>query len=162
MNSRPAIQCAVSLATLALLCPLLAADQITIEVPAEVKATLTREAAGNPILDLSRGECDGRQVFNATLKIDGSEYEATIDSKGHLERLNIRNTAAEEPEPTLDTLPAAVKAGLVKFAGTAKIDRVEKEDRKLSYTAVVTETGGKYRITVDESGKLLSKDKTDE
>jgi len=141
---------------------LLAEEPLTIQVPPAVKKTLEREAAGGPLLDFSRGDCDGKTVYDATIKIDGKEYSVRVDANGKLDRIDLKDQACDESEPTLDKFPEAVKNSLLKFASGNEIKEVEKCTQKTSFTAKILQDGQKFRITVDETGRLVSKERVDE
>ena len=73
---------------------------------------------------------------------------------------------ANEVKMTMDQLPAGARAGITREAGTgATVGEVEREeeDGQVVYEADVTAADGtKWEIVVDESGKLLEKEKDDE
>ena len=73
---------------------------------------------------------------------------------------------ANEVKMTMDQLPDAARTGLTREAGTgATIGEVEREQEngQTVYEADVTAADGtKWEVTVDESGKLLEKEKDDE
>ena len=73
---------------------------------------------------------------------------------------------ANEVKMTMDQLPASARDGLTREAGTgATIGEVEREEEngRTIYEADVTAADGtKWEIAVDESGKLLEKEKDDE
>jgi len=66
-----------------------------------------------------------------------------------------------EKDVTIDQVPAAVKATILKEAGTNTIEEIEEvsKDGKVIYYEAEWKTGGKeIEITVDPKGKLLSKE----
>jgi len=70
-----------------------------------------------------------------------------------------------EKDVTIDQVPAAVKATILKEAGTNTIEEIEEvsKDGKVIYYEAEWETGGKeIEIKVDTSGKLLSKEIEDD
>lgn len=73
---------------------------------------------------------------------------------------------ANEVKMTMDQLPASAREGLTREAGTgATIGEVEREEEngRTVYEADATAADGtKWEITVDESGKLLEREKDDE
>ena len=54
------------------------------EVPAEVRATLKREAFGAKIKTVDKEEIDGKTVYEADVKIDGVNYEILVGEDGKL------------------------------------------------------------------------------
>ena len=73
---------------------------------------------------------------------------------------------ANEMKMTMEQLPASARDGLTTAAGTgATIGEVERETEQgmTVYEADVTaQDGTKWEVTVDESGKLIGKEKDDE
>ncbi len=65
----------------------------------------------------------------------------------------------DEVKMTMDTVPAAVRDGLNREAGGAKVEGVDKESRhgKTVYEADVMKDGKNWEIVVDDSGQLVSK-----
>ena len=78
-------------------------------------------------------------------KKDGEKKEEKKDEK--------------EVKMTLDQVPAAVKATLLKEAGDAKIGNVDKvtDDGKTIYETDIKVGGKEFEIKVAEDGKLISK-----
>jgi hypothetical protein len=71
---------------------------------------------------------------------------------------------ANEQTVTLEQVPAAAKATLMKEAGAGRIDEIDKLMRngKTVYEADVMLDGKKWEIAVSEDGKLLSKELDEE
>ena len=70
-----------------------------------------------------------------------------------------------EKDVTIDQVPAAVKATILKEAGDNKIEEIEEvsRDGKVVYYEAEWKSGGKeIEIKVDPSGKLLSKEVEDD
>ena len=70
-----------------------------------------------------------------------------------------------EKDVTIDQVPAAVKATILKEAGDNKIEEIEEvsQDGKVVYYEAEWKSGGKeIEIKVDPSGKLLSKEVEDD
>jgi uncharacterized membrane protein YkoI len=61
-------------------------DRLSIdEVPAEVRETFKREAAGNAISDINRSSKDGKTVYEGDIKrADGSEHQLTVSEDGKI------------------------------------------------------------------------------
>jgi hypothetical protein len=79
---------------------------------------------------------------------------------------NRDDSDANEVVVTMDQLPAPVREGFTREAGAdATIGEIEREQetRGTVYEADVTGADGqKWEITLDDSGKLLSREKDDE
>jgi len=70
-----------------------------------------------------------------------------------------------EKDVTIDQVPAAVKAAILKEAGSNTIEEIEEvsKDGKVIYYEAEWKSGGKeIEITVDPKGKLLSKEIEDD
>ena len=71
---------------------------------------------------------------------------------------------SQEEEVSLDEVPAAVKATILKEADGAEIEKVEREieDGKVVYEAEFMVDGQEIEIEVAEDGTLLSREVDDE
>jgi len=70
-----------------------------------------------------------------------------------------------EKDVTIDQVPEAVKATILKEAGDNKIEEIEEvsQDGKVIYYEAEWKTGGKeIEIKVDPNGKLLSREIEDD
>lgn len=81
----------------------------------------------------------------------------TAGSAGTAGKLALDRDADDEVELSLDQVPAVVRDALVREAGGAKIDTVEREteDGRVVYEAEVTVDGKTLEIEVDATGTLL-------
>lgn len=66
------------------------------DVPAEVRATLKREANGEKIKTVEMEKKDGKTVYEADVVIDGTNYEIIVDKSGRLISKMIDNEADEK------------------------------------------------------------------
>ena len=73
---------------------------------------------------------------------------------------------ANEVKMTMDQVPAAPREGLTREAGAnmtiGEVEREEENGRTIYEADVAAADGTKWEIAVDESGKLLGKEKDDE
>lgn len=71
--------------------------------------------------------------------------------------------AGHEKTISINDVPSPARAGLERAAAGGKITSIEKgtKDGKVVYSADATINGKAYDITVDESGKLISKELED-
>ncbi|MCK4625718.1 MAG: hypothetical protein KAV00_10435 [Phycisphaerae bacterium] len=91
---------------------------------------------------------------------NGKEIEVKIDANGKLLSREIEDDDEEdEVEVSLDKVPAAVRATILKHAGKNKIHEIEKETKrgKTIYEAEWRENGKEIEIKVAADGKLISK-----
>jgi uncharacterized membrane protein YkoI len=125
-------------------------------VPAAVKATILKAAGGAPIKEIEKETENGKVVFEAEFVRDGKKTEVEVDAAGKL--------LSTEVEISLDDVPAAVKATILKAAGGAKIAEVEKEiaNGVTTYEAEFVADGKEVEITVAADGKLLEREVEDD
>ena len=135
-------------------------DQLTIAVPLAVKYTIVKEAGGGKITGFTREQEDGKQVYDATVSLDGREYVIRTTGEGHLVRMEVKEHDEDRRDLKLDDLPAAIKASLAKHARGGTIREVDLQ--RISYSIKVKISGQNYRITVDSEGKLVKKEPVDE
>ncbi|MBN2376289.1 MAG: PepSY-like domain-containing protein [Sedimentisphaerales bacterium] len=143
------------------------------EVPAVVKATILKEANGAEIKEIEKEVEDGKVVYEAEFEVDGQEVEVEVAEDGTLLSREIDDEDEvgdvdddededneDEVEVSLDEVPAAVKATILKEANGAEVEEVEKEveDGKVVYEAEFMVDGQEVEIEVAEDGTLLSRE----
>ncbi|MBI3875462.1 MAG: hypothetical protein HY300_05795, partial [Verrucomicrobia bacterium] len=114
------------------------------------------ETGGAKIIEFSKGNDDGRLIYEAVVSMDGREYVVRGDGGGNLQRVEIREREEDKKPLRLDDLPGNVKAALQKLARGGVI--LEVDMQHVSYTALTTLDGRKYHIAVDAEGRLLKKE----
>jgi hypothetical protein len=136
-----------------------AADgKLTIDIPAEVQATIDKEKADGKVHDFKRvNESDGT-TYVIGLIIDGTHYALNLDAGGRVMRKEIDEVEPEGKPATLETIPAAVKKTLLREARGAEIKEIDVAEAKKTYSVEVTYEGRKFHIAVDASGKLQRKE----
>jgi len=128
-------------------------EQVSIDqVPAGVKATILKEAMGGVVKEIERETEKGKTIYEAEIIIDGREIEIEVAADGTL--------LEREEEVSLDQVPAAVKATILKEAKGAVITEVEKESSKgKTYYEAEWVVGGKeVEIKVATDGTLLGRE----
>ena len=161
MKSLPLTFCA--LAACCALGTALAADEkgsgkLTIDIPAEVQATIDKEKGDGKVHDFKRvNESDGTS-YVVGLVIDGTHYSLQLDAGGRVMRKELDEVQPEGQPVTLDTLPAAVKKTLLREARGAEFKEIDVTEAKKTYSVEVTYDGRKFRIEVDAAGKLVRKE----
>ena len=134
------------------------AGKLTIEIPAEVQATIDKEKGDGKIHDFKRvNESDGT-TYGVGLIIDGTHYELQLDAGGRLMRKELDEVDVSGKPATLDTIPPAVKKTLLREAYGVEIKEIDVTDAKKVYTVEVTYEGRKFRIEVDAAGRLVRKE----
>jgi len=126
--------------------------KVTLEqVPAAVKATILKEAGENKVEEIEVETEEGREVYEAEWEVNGREVEVKVASDGTL--------VERETEVTLEQVPSAVKATILKEAGENKIEEIEEvvAGSKKSYEAEWKADGKETEVQVAADGKLLGK-----
>ena len=154
--------------------------EITIdEVPAAVKATILTEADGAPIQEIEMETADGKTVYEAEVIIDGKEVEIEVAPDGTLLGKEIEDDEDDddgndddedddedeiEEKVSLDDVPEAVKATMLKEAAGAEIEEVvkETEDGQVVYEAEFEADGQEIEIEVATDGTLLEREIDDD
>jgi hypothetical protein len=68
------------------------------EVPAAVKATLTKESDGGKIESVDKETDDGKTIYEADVMIDGKNYEIKVAADGTLISKKIDDESAEKAD----------------------------------------------------------------
>jgi uncharacterized membrane protein YkoI len=120
------------------------------DLPPVVEQTVAAQSSGATIRGFSQETENGQTYYEAEMMVDGHSKDVLIDAKGAVVEV--------EEEVAIDTLPAAVKAGLVAKAGVGKILKVEsikKHDKLVAYEAKVNSNGKRSEVQVGPDGKPL-------
>jgi uncharacterized membrane protein YkoI len=145
-------------------------EKVTLDqVPAAVKDTILKEAKGAKIEAIEKETKKGESVYEAEFLAEGKEVEIRVASDGKL----LKEEAEDEDEDeeneeegnvTLDQVPPAVKATLLKEANGAKITEIEKETKngKTVYEAEFVAGGKTVEVKVASDGKLLKREVEDD
>ena len=142
------------------------------EIPSVVKATILAEANGATIQEIEMETEDGKTIYEADVIIDGQEVEIVVAPDGTLIGKKTEGDDDEgdddedeiEEEISLDQVPEAVKATMLKEADGAQIEDVvkETEDGKVVYEAEFEVDGQDIEIEVAPNGKLLEREIEDD
>jgi hypothetical protein len=121
------------------------------QLPPAVEKTVAEESKGATIRGFATEIEDGKRLYEAELVVNGHGKDISMDEQGNIMEI--------EEEVSMDSLPSAVKDGLMKAAGSGTISKVESLTKKgnlVAYEAVV-KTGTKRReIQVGPDGKKLA------
>jgi hypothetical protein len=121
------------------------------DLPAAVQKTVDQESQGATIRGYSRETENGQVEYEVALRVRGHNKDVSIAPDGSV--LEIEEMVA------LDSLPAAVKAGLVQLAGSGKITRVESLTKRgaiVAYEAQVRTGAKRSEVQVGPDGKPLA------
>jgi uncharacterized membrane protein YkoI len=117
-----------------------------------VEKTVAEQSKGATIRGFSKEVEKGKTYYEAELTVNGHGKDILMDEK--------RNVVEVEEEVALNSLPAAVKEGLEKAAGSGKISKVEtltKNGKLVAYEAAVKTGTKKSEVQVGPDGKKLAK-----
>ena len=113
------------------------------DLPEAVRKTVQEQSKGATLRGLSKEVEKGQTFYEAELKVNGHNKDLLIDSSGAIVEI--------EEVVALNSLPAAVKATILKSAGKGKIISVEsimKNNTIEAYEAHVSRAGKKSEIRV--------------
>lgn len=124
------------------------------DLPEAVRKTVQEQSKGATLRGLTKEVEKGQTFYEAELKVNGHNKDLLIDSSGAIVEI--------EEMVALNSLPAAVKATILKSAGKGRIISVEsitKSNTIEAYEAHVSRAGKKSEIKVGADGKLMSAEK---
>ena len=124
------------------------------DLPEAVRKTVKEQSKDATLRGLSKEVEKGQTFYEAELKVNGHNKDLLIDSSGMIVEI--------EEVVVLNSLPAAVKATILKSAGKARIISVEsitKNNTIEAYEAHVSRAGKKSEIKVRNDGELMPAEK---
>ena len=137
-------------------------EEVTLDqLPAAVKATILKEAAGGKITEIEREIKNGETVYEAEFLLDGKEIELTVAANGTLLGRET-DDEGDDDDLTIDQVPEPARSALLKLADGAKIVGVEREkghDLPI-FTAEWVKNGNKHEAEVMADGTLLEIEET--
>lgn len=119
--------------------------------PAVEKAVAAEESKGATVKGFSTEVEKGQKLYEAELTENGHGKDVSMDAQ--------RNVVEVEEEVSLDSLPAAVKDGLRKAAGSSSITKVEsltKKGKLVAYEAAVKNGNKRSEVQVGPDGEKLA------
>src|SRR5260370_25423798 len=87
------------------------------DLPAEVQKTVQEQAKGAEIKNISRETEKGVTQYEVETMVDGKHRDFNVDTKGGL--------VVVEEETSIDSIPAAANAAILKKEGDMKLGMVE-------------------------------------
>lgn len=118
------------------------------DLPAAVQKTVQDNLKGAEIKSISKEKEDGVEQFEIESLLNGKSRDFNIDAKGKL--------LVVEVETTLDTIPAAARAAILKKVADGKLDVVEtftKTGQPTMYEAAYTDKKSKkHEVLVKADG----------
>jgi hypothetical protein len=121
------------------------------DLPPAVEKTVAAQTQRAKIKGFSQELENGQTLYEAEMTVDGHSKDISMDASGAIVEV--------EEQVTLDSLPAAVKAGLQVKAGSGKILKIEsltKHDKLVAYEAHVQTGTKKSEIQVGPDGQTLT------
>jgi uncharacterized membrane protein YkoI len=127
------------------------------DLPEAVRKTVQELSKGATLRGLAKEVEDGKTFYEAELKVKGHNKDVLIDPSGAVIEI--------EEQVALASLPAEVKATILKTASKGKITAIESITRNNAleaYEAHVTRAGKRFEIKVGPDGNLITTDKEQE
>jgi hypothetical protein len=123
------------------------------QMPATVQKTADEQSKGATVRGYIMEIASGQIFYEIQLTVNGHSKDVSVDPKGNI--LKIKD------EVVLDKLPAPIRAGLQKKAGSGAIkrtDAITKHGSIVAYEAKVMTNGKKSEVQVGPEGKPLDHD----
>ena len=117
------------------------------DLPADVQKTVQAELKGGQIRNIGKETEHGVVQYEVETMLNGKHRDFNVDTKGKL--------LVVEEETTIDSIPAAAKAAILKKAGSGKLGMVENfmRDGETMYEAAYTSKDGKkHEVLVKADG----------
>ena len=121
------------------------------DLPPAVQKAVGELSKGATIRGFSTEIDRGKRIYEAELSVNGHEKDISMDDQGKVVEI--------EEEIEMSSLPAAVKDGLTKSAGTGTIGKVEsltKAGKLVAYEAVVKTGTKRSEVQVGPDGRKLA------
>jgi len=118
------------------------------DLPAAVQKTVQANLKGGEIKNISKEKEDGVEQYEVETLLNGKARDFDVDLKGVL--------LVVEEATTIDTIPSAARAGILKKVGDGKlgvIETVTKTGQAMMYEAAYTDKKGKkHEVLVKADG----------
>jgi hypothetical protein len=117
------------------------------DLPPAVQSTIQAELKGGEIKNIGKETEKGVTQYEVETMLNGKHRDFNVDAKGKL--------LVVEEETTLDAIPAAAKAAILKKVGTGKLSMVETFIRgaeTMYEAAYTTKSGKKQEVLVKADG----------
>lgn len=109
------------------------------DLPAVVQKTVEDNVKGGQIKNISKEKEDGIEQYEVESLVNGKSRDFNVDTKGNL--------LVVEESTTIDAIPAAAKASILKKVADGKLRTVEtftKPGQPLMYEAAYIDKKGKH------------------
>ena len=121
------------------------------DLPPAVQKTADQESHGATVRGYSSEKNGDQLEYEVAMRLHGHNRDVTIGADGSVLEIEV--------EVALDSLPAAVKAGLLQLAGSGTITKVESLTKRgvlVAYEAQVRTGAKRSEIQVGPDGKPLA------
>ena len=121
------------------------------DLPPAVDRSVAEQSKGATIKGFSTEVEDGKKLYEVELTVNGHGKDISMDEQG--------NIVEVEEEAAMNSLPAGVREGLMKAAGTGTITKVEsltKGGKLVAYEADVKTGTKRSEVQVGPDGKKLA------
>ena len=118
------------------------------DLPASVQASIREQTKGLELKGIAKEVENGQTFYEAETRVNGHSKDFLFDVNGKLVEV--------EEEVAIDTIPAAAKAAIEKYAAGGKITKTETvtKDGVVSYEAAVTKGKKKSEVAVSADGAI--------
>ena len=122
------------------------------DLPPAVQKTILAELKGGEIKNIGKETEDGVAQYEVETVVNGKHPDLNVDTKGKL--------LVVEEETSIDSIPAAAKAAILKKVGNGKLTMVENFVRggETMYEASYTTKAGKKREVLVKADGAETKD----
>jgi hypothetical protein len=117
------------------------------DLPPAVQKTIQAEVKGGEIKNIGKETEDGVAQYEVETVVNGKHRDLNVDTKGKL--------LLVEEETSIDSIPAAAKAAILKKVGDGKLGMVENFMRggeTMYEAAYTTKAGKKHEVLVKADG----------
>ena len=118
------------------------------DLPAAVQKTVEDNLKGGDIKNIAKEKEDGVEQYEVESVLNGKSRDFNVDAKGNLLLVEVATT--------MDAIPAAAKASILKKVADGKLAEVEtftKTDQPVMYEAAYTDKKGKkHEVLVKADG----------
>lgn len=126
----------------------LAQKKLTLkDLPAPVQATVQNELKGGEIKSIGKETEDGVAQYEVETILNGKHRDFNIDTKGKL--------LVVEEETSIDSIPAAAKAAILKRVADGRLGMVElflRGGETMYEATYTTKAGKKHEVLVKANG----------
>lgn len=132
------------------------------DLPANVRSTIEREAAGREIADLDLEVSGNRKFYEVEFREEGVNDKIHVAEDGTILKKEASDRGKHWFAGTqLEDTPAAVQATIRREVGNNRIADIDKERRtgRVVYEVEVDAASGKFQLHIAEDGTIVKDDR---